>query len=229
MWRTAFGLFLTKPFRKEHMKRAVLLTMAMTLAPFWAFAVDGVVLINQSTVLAAGGFPYRITQPGSYRLTGNLVASLNQYAIQIVASNVVLDLNGFNVQCSADVNISDQAACIGDGGAIAPTQNVAIRNGSVTFVESGPHPNAPHPNILGVGFRASQRTTLEDLDIDVRRDSGVGSFSLNIGPYSIVRHNIVFPDGIVVCPSIVDGNVSAGLSIGIVGGGCVYINNTSAF
>ena len=32
----------------------------MALVPFCAFAVDDVVLINQSTVNAAGGFPYTI-------------------------------------------------------------------------------------------------------------------------------------------------------------------------
>jgi len=33
------------------------------------------VLINQSTVLATGGFPYIISNPGSYKLTGNLTMS----------------------------------------------------------------------------------------------------------------------------------------------------------
>ena len=37
-----------------------------------AFAVDGQVLINQSTVMAAGGFPYIISNSGSYKLSGNL-------------------------------------------------------------------------------------------------------------------------------------------------------------
>lgn len=203
--------------------------VALALLPASMFAVDGVVLINQSTVMAAGGFPYKIMQPGSYRLTGPLVAGSNQFAIQIVAPNVVLDLNGFNVQCSADQNILDQAACIGDGGAAAPTHNTTIRNGTVTFVESGPHPGAPHPNILGLGFAASRRMTIEDLAIEVSRDSGVGSFTFSIGANSIVRHNVLSSDGIVFCPSIIDGNVSAGLSIGISGAGCVYINNTSSF
>ena len=48
------------------------LLLAGALLASSAFAVDGVVLINQSTVTAAGGFPYSITQSGSYRLSGNL-------------------------------------------------------------------------------------------------------------------------------------------------------------
>ena len=39
------------------MRKTVLVMLAMALVPFCAFAVDGVVLINQSTVNAAGGLP----------------------------------------------------------------------------------------------------------------------------------------------------------------------------
>jgi hypothetical protein len=63
-----------------------------------AFAVDGIVLINQSTVMSAGGFPYTISSPGSYRLSGNLVVpDANTTAIKITASNVTIDLNGFSI------------------------------------------------------------------------------------------------------------------------------------
>src|SRR5437660_214759 len=80
------------------MKNAFLVFLTMSLLPVCAFAVDGVVLINQSTVMAAGGFPYIIAQPGSYRLSGNLVVpNTNTTAIQIDADNVTIDLNGFAI------------------------------------------------------------------------------------------------------------------------------------
>ena len=47
------------------MRKMVFVILAVALVPFCAVAVDGVVLINQSTVTAAGGFPYVISQPGS--------------------------------------------------------------------------------------------------------------------------------------------------------------------
>ncbi len=47
----------------------------IALAASSARAVDGVLEINQTIVMAAGGFPYSITQPGSYILTGNLAVS----------------------------------------------------------------------------------------------------------------------------------------------------------
>ena len=80
------------------MKKSALWFLAMMLAPFYAFGVDGVVLINQSSVLAAGGFPYVISTPGTYRLAGNLtVPSANTTAIMITTSNVTIDMNGFSI------------------------------------------------------------------------------------------------------------------------------------
>ncbi len=77
----------------------------LALSSFGAFAVDGVVLIDQSRALAGGinpgdgpGFPITISQPGSYRLSGNLtVTGPGLNAIEITASNVTLDLNGFSI------------------------------------------------------------------------------------------------------------------------------------
>lgn len=46
----------------------------------------------------APGFPVTISQPGSYRLSGNLtVPDLNITAIHITADHVTLDLNGFSI------------------------------------------------------------------------------------------------------------------------------------
>lgn len=87
-----------------------------------AFAVDGVHLIDQSTVLASGGFPYTITAPGSYRLSGNLVAA-NTTAIVISTSDVTLDLNGFTVFC---------ISCSGVPGIVSTGSANSIVNGIVT-------------------------------------------------------------------------------------------------
>jgi parallel beta-helix repeat protein len=64
----------------------------------------GVVLINQNRALAGGvspgdtpGFPVTISQPGSYRLSGNLSPSGATDAIVITTNDVTLDLNGFTI------------------------------------------------------------------------------------------------------------------------------------
>jgi hypothetical protein len=66
---------------------------------------DGVITIDQAKALAGGvapgdaaGFPVTLSQPGSYKLTGNLtVPDADTTAIEIVGASVTLDLNGFSI------------------------------------------------------------------------------------------------------------------------------------
>jgi hypothetical protein len=76
--------------------RRILSACACAAIPGSLYAVDSVVLINQSN--AATGFPIVISQPGSYRLSGDItVSGPNSTAIEITASFVTLDLNGFSI------------------------------------------------------------------------------------------------------------------------------------
>src|SRR5262245_61294644 len=86
------------------------------LAASPSYAVDGVVLIDQTMV------PFIISDPGSYRPSTNLVAPGPAGAINISSNNVTLDLNGFSI-------IGDSTP-FADGIDIAAT-NVEIRNGTV--------------------------------------------------------------------------------------------------
>ena len=106
-----------------------------------AFAADGQILINQATVNAAGGFPYKITQPGSYKLSGNLtVLAPNSDAIDINADNVTLDLNGFSIigpGCSFFFLVY---TCEGSPNTVAinsQSSGVAVLNGSITGFSAG--------------------------------------------------------------------------------------------
>lgn len=62
-----------------------------------ALAADGVVLINQAKVIQQGGFPFKITRSGSYKLSGNLVVPPNVNGIEFRAEDITLDLNGFTI------------------------------------------------------------------------------------------------------------------------------------
>lgn len=86
------------------MRRSVLVLILLALASVSAFAVDGVVLLNQSVALAGmggcdtPGFPITICNAGSYKLSGNLtVADANTDVIDVRADNVTVDLNGFTI------------------------------------------------------------------------------------------------------------------------------------
>jgi hypothetical protein len=109
-----------------------------------ARAVDGVVLINQSTSVSGlsgcphSGFPIIICKSGSYRLSGNLtLLSVNNDAIHITVNNVSLDLNGFTISGPATCTTGPPFKCSTTGTGIGikdPTRfrrNITVRNGTV--------------------------------------------------------------------------------------------------
>jgi hypothetical protein len=86
---------------------AGLLAALMTASP--AGAVDGVIEINNARAFAGGvtpgdtpGYPVTISQPGSYRLTGELRSptGIGIPGIDITSTDVTLDLNGFKISSS---------------------------------------------------------------------------------------------------------------------------------
>jgi hypothetical protein len=129
------------------MPRIVPLFVALLLAaPATSLADDGVIEINQAKVLAGGitpgdtpGFPATLTQPGSYRLTGNLDrtgVALSTTAIVINASDITLDLGGFTLLGPAVCSGTPVTGCTntgtGDGIlAVSDYENVTVRNGTV--------------------------------------------------------------------------------------------------
>ena len=178
------------------MTKSGVLGLVMMLAPAIAFGVDGQTLINQSTVMASGGFPFKITQPGSYKLTGNLNAPAGVNGIEISTSYVTLDLNGFGVFGPAQV-------CAGPGSCntllgilVANSQqNVTIRNGT----------------IVGFGTQISMFATTRGLAEDLilsgvpgGNQNGVSNF----GQYSVVRHVVTDDELSLHCPTVAVENVS---------------------
>ena len=127
-----------QPFR--HRIPAWVLTAALTLT---VQAADGVIEINQAIVEANGGFPYVISAPGSYILTGNLtVPDESTTAIEVRADDVTLDLNGFAIQCTdSDGASCDQSSFTGDNGdgvtAFIFTDDFGFENFANTVVRNG--------------------------------------------------------------------------------------------
>ena len=146
------------------------LTIAFALVSRCAFAADGQILINQSTVMAAGGFPYKITQPGTYKLSGNLVVpDADTTAILVTADNVTIDLNG--------LSISGPTVCT----YIRPTTPVACTPTGSGFgiTSSAYNTTVLNGNIHGMGFAGVSlggRPRIEK----IRADSN-GSFGISMG------------------------------------------------
>ena len=197
------------------MKRHALVVLAVALLPACAFAVDGVVLINQSTVMAAGGFPFVISNPGSYKLSGNLSVPAAKTAILITTSNVSLDLNGFNVASLGPFTVPFNTPPSGVQ-ILGTVSNISIRNGTLVGWD---------PAIDGT--LGGQLVTVEDVNIEANFTSGGVPFSFTIAVQtagrSLLKHVITDGSLLVSCPSIISESIGA---IFTTGGGCVLSNNS---
>lgn len=239
-------------FCKLH--RKFILALILAGLPGSAFAVDGVVLIDQNRALAGSvtagdtpGFPISITQPGSYRLSGNLTAPANTSAINITANNVALDLNGFTVTANiVDVGIFGLVNTILIGGT-----DVSIKNGSVilngsTFMGQGG--NA----IVSFFGGPATRITLRDLTVHAAVDihntavslptaailqSNFITWSTIVGKFSVVQNNSFFPFQnasifsltVVACPAVISGNTFVAGGIAFQGPSATCSQSNNAF
>jgi parallel beta-helix repeat protein len=162
-----------------------------------AHAVDGPKLIDQAKVLASGGFPYQITEPGSYRLSSNLVVSGSTDAIDIVTSDVTLDLNGFSISGPGTSAVS---------GTSTPITGVAVRNGTISGLISG----ITLSNCTGCSVQQMLVKTTTN--------------GINAGPNALISSNVVtggsgIGTGIVAgTNSLINGNTVSGSTYGIQGG-----------
>lgn len=201
-------LVLNNPRRKTPWIAGAMAALALAVsAP--AFAVDGVVEINQAKVTAAGGFPFTISSSGSYRLTGNLTGDGTHDVIDITASQVTLDLNGFTICCT-----------IGSGINASGVGSITVLNGAVTTTGTGPSAWAIN---LGQGSR------VEGVHADSNTYVGI-----LVGDDSVVRNstanNISGAFGIVSGNNcVLSGNTANGNGYGILatGSNSQISNNTA--
>jgi len=194
-------------------KIGVLILLALCFA-VPAFAVDGVVLINQATVTAAGGFPYKITQSGSYKLSGNLVdTAAGTDGILIMADNVTIDLNGFTISgpavCSGSITPTCSFTDVGGVGIESTyllnglpqfANNVTVRNGMVRGFADGLH-------LAGI------YNIVEEIVASWNAGDGI------VALHALVRRNVASSNGrfgilandSTVVENVADGNVQYGL------------------
>lgn len=179
---------------------ALLLLVCLALLAPAAHASDGRREINQAAVLAAGGFPFVISQPGSYLLTSDLVVpDANTTAIQVsTASGVTLDLNGFTVRGPVTCSHSQQAyydasqvtcSASGTGDGIYASASTWIRNGHVRgFGRYG----------IAAGGGLSAHVVVEDVRAEQNAQGGI---YLNNGTVRRVNVTLNGGDGIFNVPA----------------------------
>jgi hypothetical protein len=201
--------------------------------PGTAFAVDGQIAITQARAMAGGvtpgdapGFPISINQPGSYVLSGILtVPNADTTAIEITASHVTLDFNGFAIlgptDCSGGLN-----PCAGEGSGFGirwaggSLFNITIRNGTIQGMGAG-----------GIELLGDSHL-VEYMHVRSNGGSGITIIQSPDSGSSIVQHSTAQRNsgtGIAVTKGIASHNVAdvnagAGISVGG-GGGGVASNN----
>ncbi|MEM9479849.1 MAG: right-handed parallel beta-helix repeat-containing protein [Verrucomicrobiota bacterium] len=78
--------------------------------------------------LGPDDLPTVITESGSYYLTGNVSKAFTAQAIQVNASNVTLDLNGFAINGTTNNSLS----CIWISAAAGVFDNIVVKNGHIS-------------------------------------------------------------------------------------------------
>ena len=165
---------------------------------------DETVLINQTSVQDAGGFPFKITAPGSYKLIGNLVVPANTTGVLVQSNDVTLDLNGFSIaggivcdnggdNCTPPPtrDTSGVEAVVGVvNGKTANIFGVTIKNGHVRGFTNG---------VLTFGGIVEEITAQSNL-------TGIFGFDAVIRKNDASRNNV---DGIACNQCVVTENVAA--------------------
>jgi hypothetical protein len=152
--------------------------------------------IDQASVRADGGFPFKITKSGSYKLTSNLTVPAGTDGVDILAPDVTLDLNGFSiigpVVCAVNF---EPATCP------APTAGVGIRAGGDEGPSGPGDVKVLNGSVRGMGSTGIFMTGDGSLVQKVSAESNAGT-------------------GMVVAGSVVDssaiGNGSTGIFASIV-------------
>ncbi|MDX2145908.1 MAG: right-handed parallel beta-helix repeat-containing protein [Planctomycetota bacterium] len=131
--------------------------------------VEPRIAINATNTPGDADSLFKITQSGSYYLTGNVIGVADKHGIEIAASGVTLDLNGFEV-----VGLLGGGSLDGIRVSVDGLSNIAVRNGTIrNWGDWG----LDFGNILAGGCL-----------IEHVRASGCMSGGLAIGPGSRVSH-----------------------------------------
>lgn len=125
------------------------------------------IAINETNTPGDAESIYKITQPGSYYLTGNITGAAGKHGIVIAASDVSLDLMGFEL-----AGIPGMGAFDGIRVAATGLTNIEIRDGSVRDWGKS-----------GVDLQASVGVSSRVLSV---RAAGNPEFGIRVGPYSEV-------------------------------------------
>ncbi len=160
--------------------------------------VEPRVAINAVNTPGDANSVFRITQPGSYYLTGNIQGEVNKHGIAVAVSNVTIDLNGFAL---IGVNGS-RSAIIGNNRSV-----ISVRNGTIFDWE-----------LWGIDLTGTGSGTLDRLVVSANSGGGVRvgwnyavsncSFSSNTG------RGLYAPSNCTISDCTASSNWGVGFEVG---------------
>jgi hypothetical protein len=203
---------------KETAMRSTLIPMLLLALAGPAFAVDGVLEINQTCAIQTGcfsgdtpGFPVTISTPGSYRLTSNLRRSIqlggsqSAHFIEILADDVSVDLAGFLIACATVLGGSCSGSGSGSGVSAASTiEGATVKNGSIT-------------GMAGNGVTLGDLTRIRNMRITECGGYGVSMRGSSLLIHSTITRNSMsgvrtFAEASLVIDNVINDNVGFGIS-----------------
>lgn len=223
------------------MRHPVIVRIAL-MVPLALFAMASPVfaqkLFNQAKALAGGvstgdapGFPVTLSKAGTYKLTGNLtVPDKDTTAIEVTASNVTLDLNGFSIFGPGEP---------GGGSGIhssASLRNITVMNGSVrgmgndgVNLEGGLHRvERVHATENRAGITVGYSSLVIGCTAGHNRDNGISARASSVVRESTTvanNYGIVVGSGCTVLGNTSFSNTSYGLFAWEAGKGVGYLQN----
>ena len=154
------------------------------------------IAINQTNTPGDAGAVFRITQSGSYYLTGNLQIPSGLVGIEIAQSDVTIDLNGFRIE--GFLGLSSHGIIVPSAG--IARRNITIRNGAiVTCGGSGIDLTSSSHNAVetvhvrgntGDGIRTGDSSRVVDCSAEINGGKGI-----NVGQNAIVQNCIAQANG----------------------------------
>lgn len=186
----------------------VVMTALVLSAP--ATADDGLIEINQASVLAGGvtagdapGYPATLTGPGSYRLTGGLTPPAGQSGIVISGSQVTLDLNGFSIRGTAVCTGDPASSCSAHGGdgirhLGTGESDIAIHGGMIQGMDRGINVQASGATIAQITASRNQLVGIIGArfsTVEGSRSHANGSDGIFVDEQSRVTDNEVHSNG----------------------------------
>ena len=181
--------------------------------------------INATNTPGDANSLYKITQPGSYYLTGNITGVVGKHGIEIASSSVTIDLGGFEL-----LGVAAMGSFDGVNVSTASLFNIAVFNGSVrnwgddgidlgTIVVTNCRVTDVFASgCTGIGISTGVATTLSNCSASQNSGGGINigaaSNAVNCSAYNNASNGIVIGFGSTASNCSAYANTASGIATG---------------